>query len=144
MVAEMCPDEEIRNVLAEALGTLQHVFTEVVCSKGTELNKDPGIGWKWPHMCSQEYSSLLRESHGGALVIFAHFALLSKTWHDVWYLHGWTPRVVDGISAGIDSGWQEWLKWPKKQVEDGFPILNSSRALGEEEMAKEDSQKCAP
>jgi hypothetical protein len=144
MVVEMCPDEETRGVLSKALGTLQYVFTEVVCSKGTELNKDPGIGWKWPHMCSQEYSSLLREAHGGALVIFAHFALLSKTWHNVWYLHDWTPRVVDGISANVESGWQEWLEWPQQQIRDGYPILGSTSALNEEYSVEKDVQKCTP
>jgi hypothetical protein len=143
MIVEMCPDEETRGVLTETVVGLQYVFTEVICGRGTEMIKDPGIGWKWPHLCSKEYSSLLRESHGGALVIFAHFALLSKTWHDVWYLHDWTPRVVDGISANVDSSWQEWLEWPKQQIRDDYPILRLASVAEEEKIAEKDAQKCS-
>jgi hypothetical protein len=125
MVESMCADEDIQEILSEALDSLEQVFTEVVCSLGTELSKDVGVGWKWPHRTSHGYIALLRESNGAALVIFAHFALLTETWKDKWYLHNWPGRVVAGIASNVDSKWHEWLRWPEGQIKDGFPILKS-------------------
>lgn len=38
---DMCLNERIRDVLAEAIEILQYVFTELVSNEGTELNKNP-------------------------------------------------------------------------------------------------------
>ncbi|QDS77729.1 hypothetical protein FKW77_004430 [Venturia effusa] len=144
MVTNLCQDGKFREVLTEAIETLQYVYTELIFSAGTELNKNPGIAWKWPYMCSQEYSNLLRKSHGGALIIFAHFALLSKTWDGIWFLHGWAPRVINGIYAAVEPCWKEWLEWPRQQIRDNYPILRLPEKPHEEVVVEIDSQECSP
>jgi hypothetical protein len=126
-----CPNKADFQILSETLLSLQSVFTEVVCSQGDELSEDPGVGWKWPNMVSKEYIALLRESHGGALVLYAHFAIISEVWKDKWYLKGWPARVVQSISSNIDLSWKECMKWPEKQIREGFPIFNNDQESGE-------------
>lgn len=73
-------------------------------------------------------------------MIFAHFALLSSTWDSNWYLHGWAPRVVDGIYAAVEPCWQEWLEWPQQQIRDDYLILPLLRMSHQEVVVEMDSR----
>jgi hypothetical protein len=126
-----CPDPSTLKILFDALYVLENIFTEVLCSQGHKQNKDPGIGWKWPQLISGEYSTLLREQHHGALVVFAYFSLLSDNWSYVWYLRGWPARSVQAVSKHIDPAWRECMRWPEEQIRDGFPIFKTEEG-GEE------------
>lgn len=125
MVSEMCDVEDIRKTLLESIAVLEEIYAEVLCSHraGHDVSKNPGLGWKWPQKVSQHFISLLRESHGGTLIIFSHFAVLSEAWGERWYLKGWPSRVVEACSNNVSVAWKPWMAWPEKQVKEKFPIF---------------------
>jgi hypothetical protein len=122
---EKCSSPSTLSTLSQALYALENIFTEIFCSLGQDQNKDPGIGWKWPQLVSNEYSTLLREQDDGALVIFAYFSLLSDSWSYVWYLRGWPARSVQAVSKHVDPVWKECMLWPERQIEEGFPMFKA-------------------
>ena len=124
MIREMCPELEIQKELDSSVHNLEYVFSQTIRNQGRPRRGNPGLAWQWPHRVSQGYASLLRESHGGALVIYAHFALLSYAWKDRWYLNGWAERAIHAILNNLSPCWLEWVRWLVEQVENGFPIFN--------------------
>lgn len=67
-------------------------------------------------MVSQSYIQLLRQSNQGALLVYAHFAILTDIFKDQWYFQGWADRAVTGISNLLDSFWTEAIRWPQDQI----------------------------
>jgi hypothetical protein len=126
MVQTHCPDPEVQETLLKSLYLLEHIFTEIFCSQGHEQSSDPGIAWKWPFVVGAAYTTLLREQNEAALVIYAHFALLSHNWNDRWYLEGWRTRIVNSVKNCVGPVWQEYMRWPVEQVRNGIPIFDFS------------------
>ncbi|KAF2670692.1 hypothetical protein BT63DRAFT_401003 [Microthyrium microscopicum] len=123
MVQEMCPDLDVQRDLYSSIHILEYVYSQVLKGQGREIGKNPGVGWQWPSGVSPGYTALLLDSHGGALVIYAHFSLLSYTWRDKWYLNGWAERSIAAIVKHLSSEWLQWVEWPIEQVKNGFPIF---------------------
>jgi hypothetical protein len=142
MIEEMCADATIQETLSGGIVELKVIYAEVLYSQGHAEALDPGLAWKWPSSLSQPFISLLRESHGGALVIFSYFAVLSYAWRDRWYLKGWPGRVVAACSSNVNPAWKKWMAWPDEQVKEGFPIFQFGaadeigREAAEEEMIR--------
>ncbi|KAF2669274.1 hypothetical protein BT63DRAFT_256252 [Microthyrium microscopicum] len=124
-MGKSCADVDIRQCLFTTLDRLETTFAEVhtlrdSCSPTTLMN----IIWKWAAFTSEEYLSLLRGSNPLALIIFAHFAMLSGIVEDTyWYLVGYSRRALKSVRAALPDHWTEFLRWPERQLEDGFSDL---------------------
>ncbi len=102
-------DEEELPALLEALASLEHIYKELtVGSKGSEDN--PGLVWKWPAATPHNYTSKLRLHHPGALVLYAHFAILSRKYDHNWFHKGWSDLAVTTISNALSPEWQALIK----------------------------------
>jgi hypothetical protein len=103
------PDEEELTALLEALASLEHIYKELSTGlKGWEDN--PGLVWKWPSATPQSYTSKLRLHHPGALVLYAHFAILSRKYDSNWFHRGWSDLAVTTISNALSPEWRALIK----------------------------------
>jgi Fungal specific transcription factor domain len=105
--------------LLGALNALKAVYKDVFHTMGSEY-LNPGFVWKWPNRLGSSYVALLRKSDSSALVIYAHFALLSNLLHEEWYFEGWAERVVFGVSRVVEPRWKEVMEWPRQQLAEGL------------------------
>jgi hypothetical protein len=121
-MAKSCPDAAIRVCLFDTLEKLEITYAEVFSTR--DVCPHPGtinIIWKWAAFTSQEYLSLLKGSNPLALIIFAHFAMLSGVVeNEHWYLSGYARRALMSIRTTLPEPWREFLRWPEKQLNEGF------------------------
>jgi len=102
-------DEEELSALLKALGSLEYICKELVTGfKGCEDN--PGMVWKWTSTVPHSYTSILRTHHPGALVLYAHFAILSKKYDSNWFHRGWSDLAVTTISNALSPEWRALIK----------------------------------
>lgn len=102
-------DEEELSALLDALASLEYICKELATGmKGSEDN--PGLVWKWPFATSHSYTSRLRMHHPGALVLFAHFATLSRKYNSNWFHRGWSDLAVTTISNALSPEWRAFIK----------------------------------
>jgi len=102
-------DEGELSALFEALAALEMIHKEL--AKGLKgWDNNPGMVWKWPNTTSQGYMSLLRNHHPGALVLYAHFATLSRRYDSHWYHRGWSDLAVSTISNSLPPEWRGLIK----------------------------------
>jgi hypothetical protein len=66
--------------LLDAMAQLKRIYQELAMWN-QEVVFNPGTVWKWPNMSPPEYVLLLRQHHPQALLLYAHFAMLSGV-HD--------------------------------------------------------------
>jgi hypothetical protein len=110
--------------LLGALEALRFVYKEVSESSKLPPNpsdsyhvpNNPRYAWKWPNLVNQSYINLLRSHDPGALVIFAHFAMLSAAYHRHWYFNGWAQRAIHAINETLPLEWKHWTHWPLSQL----------------------------
>jgi hypothetical protein len=109
--------QDVYGPLNEALSSLEMLYAEVNYTASLEKpNWYPGLVWKWPAMLSQQFAVLLQANHPAALIIFAHFAILSVIFAE-WYLSGWPKRALASISAVLSEPWSGLLDWAMKESE---------------------------
>jgi hypothetical protein len=101
--------------LTSALDALQFIIGEVACGK--EGNPNQGLVSKWAYLVSRHYVGYLRNHEPAALVIFAHFAAVSKLEPTTWYFEGWPERAVQAVSSVLSPEWKYWVEWPLKRLE---------------------------
>jgi hypothetical protein len=107
-----------------ALQTLADIYSAVIKARIRGNSQHPAAMWKWPNMVSQDYIDLLQANHPMALIIFAHFVILSRVF-DEWFLLGYGDRAVLSISDTLPASWRSFLRWPEDQLRDGMPAINS-------------------
>jgi len=120
----------ILNAIEESISTLEVLYAEVDSWLQRESHVwYPGLAWKWPVLLPQEYVTLLQANHPAALVVYAHFAILSLLF-DEWYLVGYSERALASISAVLEEPWKALLEWPEEQMRGGLrDICDRKRSL---------------
>jgi hypothetical protein len=108
----------------EALSSLQEIYHEASYSQ-VAIETNPGIVWKWAGTVSDNFVSLLKSSHPGALVVYAHWVILSQSLNDEWHFRGWAERALREISHVLDDAWKQWLVWPEEQMMSSLANLRS-------------------
>jgi hypothetical protein len=103
--------------LLGATEALRFIYKEAAFAMQKKYN-NPRFVWKWSNLVNQSYVGLLRSHDPGALVIFAHFALLSQAYEEFWYLDGWSKRAIKAVEEAIPEEWKHWTKWPEAQLEN--------------------------
>jgi hypothetical protein len=105
-------------VLLEALTMLEILYRVVIDRSGHGIDPNTrGVAWSWPVTVSKEYEKFLLSHDHGALVIYAHFAVLSTAFRaSAWWLDGWPRRVVSIVRKVVGAEWQEWVQWTETEV----------------------------
>lgn len=88
-----------------ATEALRFVFKEA--AHAVNVQNNPRYMWKWTNLVNQRYVDSLRDLDPGALVIFAHFALLSGSYSE-WFFDGWAERAIGAIHEVLDGEWKDW------------------------------------
>jgi hypothetical protein len=129
MIKERYKESPAEIHLLGAIEALRFVYKETSYAMSTwnpGTNRDlnhPKYHWKWPNLVNQSYIALLRKHNPVALIIFAHFAVLSSEYDNVWYFHGWAERAIVAVEETLPADYQEWLNWPKEQIDLGLPAF---------------------
>jgi hypothetical protein len=110
--------------LMGATEALRFVYRET--AHATHTRNNPRYIWKWANLVNQSYINLLRTHEPGALVLFAHFALLSAAYDNAWYFHGWAERAIKAVSDSIPQDWKEWIHWTEQQLATGLVDFKNS------------------
>jgi hypothetical protein len=117
-------DQTDREILLVAFVKLESLYKEVVHTKGT-ANGNAAFLWKWSGGASPEYVTILRSLDPYALVLFAHFAMLTHIFDNDWFFQGWAERTVDVIASHLAPPHKEILDWPKAQLENNLESFRS-------------------
>lgn len=104
-------DAEDLGALLEAMAALERIYKELaICDPEVVLN--PGTVWKWPNLSPTEYMTLLRQHHPHALLLYAHFASLSRVHNRYWYFRDWGAQAVAVVTAALPPELQSWIQYP--------------------------------
>jgi hypothetical protein len=123
LITAKCSDEAHKDELLSTLVWLEKIYSEVGYTKGT-ANGHMGLVWKWISYVGESYMSYLKDLDPGALVIFAHFSILSNLFKSYWYLNGWADRALKRILGVIqDLEFRETLQWAEEQLKRDLPIF---------------------
>lgn len=128
LIEDEVADCDAKASLLVALNALELVYREVLHTDSSGY-LNPGLIWKWPNCVGPGYITLLRDSESSALVIYAHFAILSDALHNEWYFEGWAERVVSGISKIVESRWRTGMEWPEHQIKEGLSHFGHGRVV---------------
>jgi len=63
----------------------------------------------WPMKVSQEYMTLLKARHPGALVLMAHYCYLLQKLDGCWYFEGKAKRMLSVIVDCLEERWHLFL-----------------------------------
>lgn len=105
---------DIVEAYTQAIDKLELVFEQT--SKFSRYSPSSALLRIWIHLISDHYVQLLSDKQPGALIIFAHFAVLLKKGEHFWYMEGMADLVLKIIDIHIPSEWKSWIEWPKEQI----------------------------
>lgn len=124
--------EERKDSYQKALDMLKWCFQDTFV---TSANRKPTADARfqtimaWLYVLEDDYVDMLKRKEPIALVLLAHFAVLFHTLETVWFLKGWAPHILQGVSNALrDSSqahWLGWLRWPTAQVERGMRFVQN-------------------
>lgn len=129
LIVKKCPQDTFRQQqLVGSVVWLEKIYSEVGYTKGT-ANGNMAMVWKWTGHVSETYMASVKELDPTALVIFAHFVLLSKVLKSYWYIQGWPEAAIKSIAHTItDPEWKESLVWVQQQLEADLDIFQREDA----------------
>lgn len=79
----------------------------------------PVLSRMWSHQISSRFLELLADMQPGALIIFAHYAVLLFKVDHIWYIKGAAAQTLDVANKLVPAEWKAWLDWPKEQIFGG-------------------------
>ncbi|KAH7128328.1 hypothetical protein B0J11DRAFT_268343 [Dendryphion nanum] len=93
-------------------------YLEIVFERAASSNSPPSDGLLkvWIHTVTPRFMNLLFERSPGALVIFAHYAVLFSRSRHYWYLEGVAEQMLLAADILVPGEWKAWLDWPKAQI----------------------------
>jgi hypothetical protein len=119
-------DAVTRDPLEAALSCLQRLYVRLGCDE-EQHEEALRVVWAWVALIPHSFVQLLREGHGGALAIYAHFAVLAKACAPSWIFDPWSEKIVRSVANVIAPEWREAVVWAEEQVAAGYPILKTIR-----------------
>ncbi|KAJ5358471.1 Protein of unknown function DUF3468 [Penicillium cataractarum] len=94
---------------------LYEMYEKISVGKSGVFLMDVLIGWIYRR--PEEFVHLSEKCDPGALVIFAHWAVLLKYMETSWFMEGWAKHVLTGISGSLHVRHRSWIEWPLQKVE---------------------------
>jgi hypothetical protein len=137
LISQNYPEGPLREQMIFAHDWLEKIYSEVHFTKGT-ANGNTCLVWKWISLIGDAYMMALKNLDEGAILLFAHFAILSKirVFKGLWYLQAWPDQVIKAATHCIqDPDYRVSLSWAAKQAEvdfDIFPREDNSKFLVED------------
>jgi hypothetical protein len=113
-------DGKDRASLLEATSMLESIYREVSLWK-QEVIHNPGTIWKWPNMTPLKYMLMLRQHHPQALLLYAHFVMLSHVHNTYWYFKDWESQALTVIAAALPAEIQPMIQYPDFLREKATP-----------------------
>ena len=71
----------------------------------------------WIHVVPSRFLELLAERQPGALIVFAHYAVLFKRAEYCWFFQGVSQQVMLIADTLVPHEWKSWLEWPRQQIQ---------------------------
>lgn len=82
--------------------------------------------WLWPVTAPPRFLQAVGEKHPAALVVLAHYAVLTRHCEDCWVLEGWSEAVVGAVEGALEGeGWEGWVEWAGRCVREGVDVLGA-------------------
>ncbi|KAF2466258.1 uncharacterized protein BDR25DRAFT_77007 [Lindgomyces ingoldianus] len=104
---------DINEAYELAISTLEVLFSVV---KRQSERPSVSLVKLWTHQVTPRFMELLSARQPGALIIFAHYAVLLKTCQHYWFMDGYAGQILQVADALIPEEWRSWLDWPKEQI----------------------------
>ncbi|KAJ1323572.1 fungal specific transcription factor domain-containing protein [Microdochium nivale] len=103
---------EMRQVYLSSIDSLETAFQEVSATKTFN------IAIAWPVMASSSSRMIELFNHGDpmALLLWAHYGVLTLCFHDQWWGEGFGVRLVEDLSRRLhelDPEWDSWTEWAR-------------------------------
>ncbi|KIV99468.1 uncharacterized protein PV09_08889 [Verruconis gallopava] len=73
-----------------------------------------GVLMKWQTTVSATFVNLMKKRHVGALVVLAHWVMLTKHLAPKWFLEGWMESAFEQIRNALKEEDRHWLDWPEE------------------------------
>ncbi|EMD65261.1 hypothetical protein COCSADRAFT_24929 [Bipolaris sorokiniana ND90Pr] len=70
----------------------------------------------WAHFITPRFIELLNDRQPGALIIFAHYAVLFYRARHYWFFEGVAQQILHIADVLVPSEWKSWLDWPREQI----------------------------
>lgn len=104
-------DAEERAVYQQAIWATSDIFH---CHMRVGSLQVPVLSWC--AAVSEHYIQLLQEKRPLALVIYAHYCVLSKSASHMWFISKWPEMAVACLAKLTGPEWEEALKWPFEEL----------------------------
>jgi hypothetical protein len=118
---------DIVNAYSHAILILEITF---VASARSDKSPSDALLRIWLQLVTDRYIELLSERQPGALIVYAHYAVLVKrSSHCRWYLEGVAEQILRVADALVPAEWSGWLKWPRSRILGASNCLTPDRIL---------------
>ncbi|USP80414.1 UDP-Glycosyltransferase/glycogen phosphorylase [Curvularia clavata] len=84
----------------------------------------------WAHFITPRFIELLTSRQPGALIIFAHYAVLFSRAQHYWFFEGVAQQILHIADVLVPSEWKSWLDWPREQIMAASSPMGSFEAIG--------------
>lgn len=130
MVHDNCADWDQRKLCLDSLKYLQDVY-EATIGRYVAGNLATGTIWRWTAILSYDFIKLVKAEFPPALVITAHFAVLSLLMRDLWWISDYGALAFEGIRVALKGELGECLQWAEEQVASDNAGLKHDAAIVE-------------
>jgi hypothetical protein len=115
MVHDQCTEIDQRKHCSEAITHLYSVF-ETVLAKYSLGELEMGHVWRWTAMLSYDFINMVQAEYPPALIITAHFTVVTMMLREMWFISTWGNLALDGIRVALKGQLGEYLAWPEEQM----------------------------
>ncbi|KAH0431455.1 hypothetical protein CcaCcLH18_07071 [Colletotrichum camelliae] len=102
---------EVREIYIRAIEGLELSFREV------ELNGGLSHVVAWPILSGRDLIDLLKRKDPMALLLWAHYGVLTLVVHDFWWGKDFGVRLIEGLCRtlhGLEPEWMIWTEWARR------------------------------
>lgn len=69
----------------------------------------------WPAIVSEEFWARVNRHEPGAVVIFAHYAMLLQYYeHEYWWMSGWSSNILKAVDCTLTDAQKDHLGWDRR------------------------------
>lgn len=110
------PTEDQHSALLSALTLLSSAFVKARRAQAKNAYTLHVPLYAWAILVPDSYLELLKQRHPVAIILLAHYCLLFLPLEGLWYMQGYSKRIITRIFRQLDEQWRPWLQWPCEEV----------------------------